>query len=94
MFLARVFITLKPTVNDPEGQTIRSGLLDMGYGSVAAVRAGKYMEVSLDEDSEAEAASHVRHDDPYPCVVEPEAFGQPGSRDVRHLRCAVNDELL
>jgi phosphoribosylformylglycinamidine synthase len=59
MFLARVFITLKSTINDPQGQTIRSGLRDMGYGSVASVRAGKYMEVSLDEDNEADAASHV-----------------------------------
>ena len=59
MFLARVFITLKPTVNDPEGQTIRSGLRDMGFDSVAAVRAGKYMEVSLDEDSELDAASRI-----------------------------------
>ena len=59
MFLARVFITLKPTVNDPEGQTIGGGLRDMGYSSVASVRAGKYMEVSLDEDSEGEAVSHI-----------------------------------
>lgn len=59
MFLARVFITLKSTINDPQGQTIRSGLRDMGYGSVASVRAGKYMEVSLDEDNEGDAASHV-----------------------------------
>jgi phosphoribosylformylglycinamidine synthase len=59
MFLARVFITLKSTVNDPEGQTIRSGLQDMGYGSVASVRAGKYMEVSLDDEDEGDATAQI-----------------------------------
>ena len=59
MFLARVFITPKSTVNDPQGQTIRNALLDMGYGSVSSVRAGKYMEVRVDDEDEDEAAVHV-----------------------------------
>ena len=60
MFLARVFITLKPTVNDPQGQTIQAGLRDLGFESVRSVRAGKYMEMRLDEESEASAISAVR----------------------------------
>ena len=52
MFLAKVFITLKPTVNDPPGQTIRGGLLQLGFESVRSVRSGKYMEVRLDKESE------------------------------------------
>lgn len=59
MFLARVFITFKPTVNDPEGQTILSGLQDMGVDTVISVRAGKYMEVRLEANTESAAAETV-----------------------------------
>lgn len=60
MFLARVFITLKPTVNDPQGLTILGGLRTLGFDSVRSVRAGKYMELRLDDATEAEAARKVR----------------------------------
>ena len=59
MFLARVFISLKPTVNDPQGLTILGGLRQLGFDTVASVRAGKYMEIRLKEDGEAEAARRV-----------------------------------
>ncbi len=48
MFLARVYVTLKPTVNDPPGLTIRGGLHSLGFTSVDSVRSGKYMEIRLD----------------------------------------------
>jgi phosphoribosylformylglycinamidine synthase PurS subunit len=59
MFLARVFISFKPTVNDPEGQTIHGALRELGFDSVRSVRAGKYMEVLLDEKDEAQATTKV-----------------------------------
>lgn len=59
MFLARVFISLKPTINDPQGQTIHGGLRQLGFETVRNVRAGKYMEVQLDEESEDNAARKV-----------------------------------
>ena len=59
MFLARVFITLKPTVNDPEGQTIRGGLRGLGFDTVASVRAGKYMELRLREETQSAAVEKV-----------------------------------
>jgi phosphoribosylformylglycinamidine synthase len=59
MFLAKVYIRLKPTVNDPQGLTIRGGLRQLGFDSVASVRAGKIMEISLEESDEAEARAHV-----------------------------------
>ena len=59
MFRARVFIRFKPTVNDPEGQTIHGGLRQLGFDTVSSVRAGKYMEIRLDEASEGEAARKV-----------------------------------
>ena len=59
MFLAKVFITLKPTINDPQGLTIQAGLHDLGSDTVRSVRMGKYMEVRLDEATEAAAAQAV-----------------------------------
>lgn len=49
-FLARVYVTLRPTVNDPQGLTIRGGLRQLGYESVESVRAGKYLELRLDAE--------------------------------------------
>jgi phosphoribosylformylglycinamidine synthase len=46
-FLARVHVTLKPTVNDPQGLTIADGLRSLGFEEVASVRAGKYIEIRL-----------------------------------------------
>ena len=60
MFLAKIFITLKSTVNDPQGQTIRGALQELGFGNVVNVRAGKYLEIYLDEDSEVEANKKVQ----------------------------------
>ena len=48
MYLARVYVTLKPTVNDPQGITIRGALHSLGFADVESVRAGKYLEVRLD----------------------------------------------
>jgi len=55
VFLAKVYVTLKPTVNDPQGLTIKGGLHSLGFSSVESVRAGKYMEIRLDGDSRQEA---------------------------------------
>ena len=59
MFLARVYVTLKPTVNDPQGLTVRGGLHALGFASVVSVRAGKYMEIRLDAPDRAAAEAQV-----------------------------------
>ena len=59
MFLAKVYITLKPTVNDPQGLTILGGLHSLGFTSVASVRAGKYLEVRIEEKDPAVAEQRV-----------------------------------
>jgi phosphoribosylformylglycinamidine synthase len=46
-YLARVYVSLKPTVNDPPGLTIAEGLRSLGFDSVTGVRAGKYVEIRL-----------------------------------------------
>ena len=60
MYLAKVYIQLRPTVSDPQGHTIRGGLLQLGFDSVTSVRAGKYMEITLEADTEAHASDQVR----------------------------------
>jgi phosphoribosylformylglycinamidine synthase len=59
MFLARIYITLKPSVNDPQGLTILGGLHQLGFDTVADVRAGKYMEIRLDQEDVDEAGDRV-----------------------------------
>ena len=53
---ARVYVTMKPTVLDPQGQTIRSALASMGHTSIAAVRQGKYFEITLEPGTDREKA--------------------------------------
>jgi phosphoribosylformylglycinamidine synthase PurS subunit len=55
--LARVFVTLKPSVFDPQGNTITEALHQMGYPGVADVRQGKYFELELPTSSVDEAES-------------------------------------
>ncbi len=59
MYLARIYVTLKPTVNDPQGLTIRGALHSLGFADVESVRAGKYLEVSLAAKSRAQAEKQL-----------------------------------
>lgn len=52
---ARVFVTLKPSVFDPQGSTIAEALHSLGYQNVADVRQGKYFELELDAESAEKA---------------------------------------
>jgi len=44
---ARVFVTLKPSVFDPQGTTVAEALHTLGYASVSDVRQGKYFELEV-----------------------------------------------
>ena len=46
-WIARVVVTPKPGVNDPEGEAILGGLRSLGHHGVQRVRAGRYLEVDL-----------------------------------------------
>ncbi len=59
IYLARVDITLKPAVNDPQGLTIGSALHALGFNEVQSVRAGKYMEIKLEAPGQPEAEQQV-----------------------------------
>ena len=52
---ARVYVTLKPSVFDPQGRTIVDALQSLGYGGVADVRQGKYFELDLATTERAQA---------------------------------------
>jgi phosphoribosylformylglycinamidine synthase len=52
---ARVFVTLKPSVFDPQGTTVTEALHTLGYASVRDVRQGKYFELDIDASSPDEA---------------------------------------
>ncbi len=59
MYLARIFVTLKPTVNDPQGLTVLGGLRNLGFQSVESVRMGKFLEVHVDAATAEEAFAQV-----------------------------------
>ena len=46
---ARIHITLKPGVHDPQGKAIANALAALGFGGVSDVRQGKYLELDLSE---------------------------------------------
>jgi phosphoribosylformylglycinamidine synthase PurS subunit len=52
---ARVFVTLKPSVFDPQGKVIADALHSLGYGGVHDVRQGKYFELDLATTEAAQA---------------------------------------
>jgi phosphoribosylformylglycinamidine synthase PurS subunit len=45
---AKIYVTLKPSVLDPQGKAIHHALATIGYSHIDDVRQGKYFEVSLD----------------------------------------------
>ena len=58
-FLARVYVSLKPTVNDPEGITIGGALGSLGFETVKGVRSGRFFQVTLTAADPKAAAADV-----------------------------------
>ncbi len=56
---ARIWVTLKPGVLDPQGKAIAGALDSLGFSGVEDVRQGKYLEVKLDARDEAQARQDV-----------------------------------
>jgi phosphoribosylformylglycinamidine synthase len=53
---ARVYVSLKPTVLDPQGQTICRALNAHGHPIVADVRQGKYFDIAVAADADRDKA--------------------------------------
>ena len=60
---ARVYVTLKPGVLDPQGKAIQHSVGLLGFSGVADVRQGKYFEIAIDgalnEDQARESATRM-----------------------------------
>lgn len=57
---ARVFITLKNGVLDPQGKAIGHALNSLGFGSVGEVRQGKVIDIELEERDESKARASLK----------------------------------
>jgi len=57
---ARVYVTLKDGVLDPAGVATAGGLKSLGFGEVAGVRLGKFIEVDLDESADGFSPESAR----------------------------------
>ncbi len=58
-YQAQIYVTLRPSVLDPAGVAVQSGLSHMGYNNVDSIRIGKYIELNLCADSEAAAQEQL-----------------------------------
>jgi len=58
--LAKIHVTYKKGVLDPQGKAVHHALNDLGYNEVKQVNVGKYMEIRLEGVSEQEAQKRVR----------------------------------
>lgn len=58
-FQAQIYVTLRPSVLDPAGTAVQSGLAHMGYSNVEQIRIGKYVELSLTAENESAARSQL-----------------------------------
>lgn len=56
---ARIYVTLRSSVLDPAGTAVESGLKQMGYTGVEGVRIGKYVEMNLTAQDEADAKKQL-----------------------------------
>ncbi len=59
-YVAEVVVSLKDTVNDPQGVTAAKSLQSIGFGGINAIRIGKFVEVKLTSESEEAAYELVR----------------------------------
>ncbi|MFQ3626608.1 MAG: phosphoribosylformylglycinamidine synthase subunit PurS [Cyanobacteriota bacterium] len=58
-YQAKVYVTLRPSVLDPAGTAVQSGLQHLGYDNVGSVRIGKYVELTLTAANESDARTQL-----------------------------------
>ncbi|MGV2829003.1 phosphoribosylformylglycinamidine synthase subunit PurS [Myxosarcina sp. GI1(2024)] len=58
-YQARIYVTLRPSVLDPAGTAVESGLKQLGYETVEGVRIGKYIELKMSAADETEAKQQL-----------------------------------
>jgi phosphoribosylformylglycinamidine synthase len=55
VYRAKIRVTLRPSILDPQGKAVEHAIASLGGGAVRDVRMGKYVELSIDERTEADA---------------------------------------
>lgn len=60
MYKAKITVTLRPSILDPQGKAIHHALGSLGYDSVERVRMGKFAEMWIDADSQETAEKIAR----------------------------------
>jgi phosphoribosylformylglycinamidine synthase subunit PurS len=56
---AQIYVTLRPSVLDPAGTAVQSGLTHLGYDNVQQIRIGKYIELTLTANDEPSAKEQL-----------------------------------
>ncbi|MBW5445688.1 phosphoribosylformylglycinamidine synthase subunit PurS [Cohnella sp. CFH 77786] len=57
---AKVYVTIKENVLDPQGNAVQGALHSLGFGEVSKVRIGKFMEVELATSDRAQAEQQLK----------------------------------
>ena len=60
MIRAKIHVTLKSGILDPQGRTIRHSLETLGFTDVNDVRVGKFLEIELNQDDPAQAEAQLK----------------------------------
>src|SRR6266478_4459180 len=72
---AKVYVTLKPSVLDPQGKAIKHSIELLGYNGISDIRQGKYFEIAIEGQQTAEQARtetmRMAHDVLSNPIIEP-----------------------
>ena len=60
-YLVKIYVTLKPAVSDPAGQTVLAALKRMGHGEAEDARIGKYLELRVNGEEKQAVEKSVDH---------------------------------
>lgn len=58
-YQCQIYVTLRPSVLDPAGTAVQSGLKQLGYANAEQVRIGKYIELTLTAKDETDAQQQL-----------------------------------
>lgn len=60
MFLAKIYVTYKPSILDPKGETVKDALHRMDFVGIEDVVMGKYFEIKIAGDDQAQIEAEVK----------------------------------
>lgn len=60
MFLAKIYVTYKPSILDPKGETVKDALQRMDFAGIEDVVMGKYFEIKIASDDQTQVESEVK----------------------------------